>query len=149
MSCSRYFWRGTVAKHFWTWFCLAWKRAGSLSPSPFSWAAHMGQGSEGNIWLPPDPVSLNYSEGSSQEQSWWCELLEGELLPSCLGFAVFVGVMSSFCEVCAPRPPGKQNRGTRPECQMQKTSRSDSSYPPSPFCFERSFQADFIQQELA
>lgn len=32
-----------------------------------------------------------------------------------------------------PRPPGKQNRGMRPECQMQKTSRSDSSYPPSPF----------------
>lgn len=93
-----------------------------LSPFPFSWAAHTGQGSEGNIWLPPRPTEFwIVQKVPARGRAGVLSSFEGELLPSCLGLAFFVGVMSSFCEVCAAASSRKTKQGDETWMSNAKT----------------------------
>lgn len=82
-----------------------------MSPSSFLCAAHGPEVWSEYLVIPRLTEFWVVQKIPARSRAGVLSSFEGELLPSCLGFAFFVGVMSSFCEVCAAASSRKTKQG--------------------------------------
>lgn len=146
MYCSRYLCRQTVTKHLLTWFCLAWD-ASALLPSPILMGCSRGPGVWRENYFTPGHVEFWVVRKVTARSR--AVVPSSALRESCFPpvwvlpffFFFLVGVMSSFCEVCAAASSRKTNQGD--ETWMSNVKKqADLILPllPPPFLLKRAFK---------
>lgn len=141
MYCSRYLYGQTVTKHLLTLFCLAWK-ASALLPSPILIGCFHGPGVWRENYFTPGHIKFwVVQKVTARSRAVLSSCLRESCFPPVWILLFFVGVMSSFCEVCAAVSSRKTKRGDETWMSNAK-NQADLILPllPPPFSLKGAFK---------